>query len=91
MCLLKSNVENCNVRGRPPVRWTDHVYEYLRKGGSRLGVEHAERKHQNRERWSLSCSDHPHGGVLRGGRGIRDIDISRIYIHRKTEKWQQFH
>ncbi len=50
-----SEIEEGNVRGRPPVNWRDRVQEYDRERGegSLRNLEQARRECQDRERWKL--------------------------------------
>ncbi len=52
-----SEVEGGNVRGRPSVKWTDMMQEYVRERGegSLRNVEQARGECQDRERWKLFC------------------------------------
>ncbi len=60
-------IEEGNVRGRPPVKWRDSVQEYVRERGesSVRNFEQLRRECLNRERWKLFCRGHPLVGVPR--------------------------
>ncbi len=47
-----SEIEGANVRGRPPVKWSDRVQKYVRERGegSLRNLEQARRECQERER-----------------------------------------
>ncbi len=60
-----SEIEGGNVRGQPPVKWSDRVQEYvrLRGEGSLRNLEQARRECQDRESWKLFCHGHPLVGM----------------------------
>ncbi len=65
-----SEIEGGNVRGRPPLKWTDRVREYVRERGERSlrNLEQAWGECQDRERWKLFCCGHPLVGAPRSRR-----------------------
>ncbi len=65
-----SEIEEGNVRGRPPVKRRDRVQEYVRERGegSLRNLEQARRECQDRERWKPFCRGHPLVGAPRSRR-----------------------
>lgn len=47
------------VRGGPPVRWIDRIYEYWRERVATLGSEYTESECQSKGRWRCFCRDLP--------------------------------
>ncbi len=62
-----SEIEGGNVRGRPPVKWSDRVQEYVRKMSERSlrNLEQSRVECQDRERWKIFCRGLPLVGATR--------------------------
>ncbi len=55
-----SEIEGGNVRGRPPVKWSDRVHEFREREERSLRIfEQARRECLDRERWKFFCRGHP--------------------------------
>ncbi len=65
-----SEIDGGSVGGRPPVKWSYRVQEYVRERGegSLRSLEQARGECQNRERWKLFCRGHPLVGAPRSRR-----------------------
>ncbi|MCP5003018.1 MAG: hypothetical protein GY941_03575 [Planctomycetes bacterium] len=74
--VYKSEIEGPGVRGRPPVKWSNRVEEYMneRGVGGRGGLHHGRREYLDRENWRRFCRGHPLRGSSRRERGVRAID-----------------
>ncbi len=67
-----SEIAGPNRRGRPPVRWSDRVKEYIcERGATREGgLDQGRRECLDRERWRLFCRGHP---LILDTKGNREI------------------
>ncbi len=74
--VYKSEIKGPGVRGRPPVKWSNRVEEYMneRVAIGRGGLHHGRREYLDRENWRHFCRGHPLRGSFRRERGIRAID-----------------